>query len=129
MIRRPPISTRTDTLFPYTTLFRACTSFSSRTITSWRMLPLRLISIGLSGARTCTHPESSTAAATGGRRRRFLIDRCPATLCSIVTPPPFTDAISCLAATPERPTAPPHPPPAPPGATGFDHPQTNAEGR
>src|SRR3546814_11322970 len=23
MIRRPPISTRTDTLFPYTTLFRA----------------------------------------------------------------------------------------------------------
>src|SRR3546814_2996830 len=24
MIRRPPISTRTDTLFPYTTLFRSC---------------------------------------------------------------------------------------------------------
>src|SRR3546814_6901382 len=24
MYRRPPISTRTDTLFPYTTLFRAC---------------------------------------------------------------------------------------------------------
>src|SRR3546814_3995230 len=26
MIRRPPISTRTDTLFPYTTLFRAALS-------------------------------------------------------------------------------------------------------
>src|SRR3546814_19576658 len=26
MIRRPPISTRTDTLFPYTTLFRSWTS-------------------------------------------------------------------------------------------------------
>src|SRR3546814_4001771 len=26
MIRRPPISTRTDTLFPYTTLFRSLTS-------------------------------------------------------------------------------------------------------
>src|SRR3546814_9112714 len=26
MIRRPPRSTRTDTLFPYTTLFRACRS-------------------------------------------------------------------------------------------------------
>src|SRR3546814_15967903 len=26
MIRRPPRSTRTDTLFPYTTLFRSCTS-------------------------------------------------------------------------------------------------------
>src|SRR3546814_6226145 len=24
MIRRPPLSTRTDTLFPYTTLFRSC---------------------------------------------------------------------------------------------------------
>src|SRR3546814_16924577 len=26
MVRRPPISTRTDTLFPYTTLFRSCFS-------------------------------------------------------------------------------------------------------
>src|SRR3546814_2986896 len=26
MIRRPPTSTRTDTLFPYTTLFRSCRS-------------------------------------------------------------------------------------------------------
>src|SRR3546814_6010026 len=25
MIRRPPCPTRTDTLFPYTTLFRSCT--------------------------------------------------------------------------------------------------------
>src|SRR3546814_9731427 len=27
MIRRPPRSTRTDTLFPYTTLFRSCDGF------------------------------------------------------------------------------------------------------
>src|SRR3546814_14590000 len=27
MIRRPPRSTRTDTLFPYTTLFRSCALF------------------------------------------------------------------------------------------------------
>src|SRR3546814_3356543 len=27
MIRRPPRSTRTDTLFPYTTLFRSCTTY------------------------------------------------------------------------------------------------------
>src|SRR3546814_8222280 len=27
MIRRPPRSTRTDTLFPYTTLFRSCRRF------------------------------------------------------------------------------------------------------
>src|SRR3546814_13935728 len=31
MIRRPPISTRTDTLFPYTTLFRSCRSGSCPT--------------------------------------------------------------------------------------------------
>src|SRR3546814_4644400 len=30
MIRRPPRSTRTDTLFPYTTLFRSCTTFPLR---------------------------------------------------------------------------------------------------
>src|SRR3546814_8883273 len=30
MIRRPPRSTRTDTLFPYTTLFRSLQSFSDR---------------------------------------------------------------------------------------------------
>src|SRR3546814_6694515 len=34
MIRRPPRSTRTDTLFPYTTLFRsrACRNESDRTV-------------------------------------------------------------------------------------------------
>src|SRR3546814_3252891 len=31
MIRRPPRSTRTDTLFPYTTLFRSVSPNSSRT--------------------------------------------------------------------------------------------------
>src|SRR3546814_20227482 len=30
MIRRPPRSTRTDTLFPYTTLFRAAREISER---------------------------------------------------------------------------------------------------
>src|SRR3546814_1004342 len=28
MIRRPPRSTRTDTLFPYTTLFRSCAGYN-----------------------------------------------------------------------------------------------------
>src|SRR3546814_878793 len=40
MIRRPPRSTRTDTLFPYTTLFRS--SRSSRFCTSdWKRGPIR----------------------------------------------------------------------------------------
>src|SRR3546814_14574791 len=30
MIRRPPRSTRTDTLFPYTTLFRSCVAFNAQ---------------------------------------------------------------------------------------------------
>src|SRR3546814_6614987 len=30
MIRRPPISTRTDTLFPYTTLFRSIAALATR---------------------------------------------------------------------------------------------------
>src|SRR3546814_1726900 len=42
MIRRPPRSTRTDTLFPYTTLFRSCRSTSPQCCTScnaWRAWP------------------------------------------------------------------------------------------
>src|SRR3546814_7536385 len=30
MIRRPPVSTRTDTLFPYTTLFRSILDYTRR---------------------------------------------------------------------------------------------------
>src|SRR3546814_10948027 len=37
MIRRPPRSTRTDTLFPYTTLFRACGSIASRLVRAPRI--------------------------------------------------------------------------------------------
>src|SRR3546814_4119731 len=35
MIRRPPRSTRTDTLFPYTTLFRSFCRTGSRSGTTW----------------------------------------------------------------------------------------------
>src|SRR3546814_6772906 len=41
MIRRPPRSTRTDTLFPYTTLFR-----SQRPLHLGRHLPLRQLLLG-----------------------------------------------------------------------------------
>src|SRR3546814_9257116 len=36
MIRRPPRSTRTDTLFPYTTLFRSTAPPAGRSRSSWR---------------------------------------------------------------------------------------------
>src|SRR3546814_15341033 len=37
MLRRPPRSTRTDTLFPYTTLFRSPAWPASRSATGWPM--------------------------------------------------------------------------------------------
>src|SRR3546814_7346058 len=39
MIRPPPRSTRTDTLFPYTTLFRAVAARGARLPRLWRRLP------------------------------------------------------------------------------------------
>src|SRR3546814_11911166 len=41
MIRRPPRSTRTDTLFPYTTLFRSCfTDSADLRSDGWRIIRL-----------------------------------------------------------------------------------------
>src|SRR3546814_4058596 len=46
MIRRPPRSTRTDTLFPYTTLFRSLKStdghYRTKLIQSCQSIPFRL---------------------------------------------------------------------------------------
>src|SRR3546814_15605716 len=44
MIRRPPRSTRTDTLFPYTTLFRsaACILLHAHALSGSHRLPCRL---------------------------------------------------------------------------------------
>src|SRR3546814_9035929 len=39
MIRRPPISTRTDTLFPYTTLFRSAGAIRRQAATRRRLRP------------------------------------------------------------------------------------------
>src|SRR3546814_18883402 len=48
MIRRPPRSTRTDTLFPYTTLFRTIKrSVGPVTITHYQQLPAVTISFDL----------------------------------------------------------------------------------
>src|SRR3546814_4482986 len=41
MIRRPPRSTRTDTLFPYTTLFRSCSRLSTPRFSAAPRLPAR----------------------------------------------------------------------------------------
>src|SRR3546814_20979872 len=55
MIRRPPRSTRTDTLFPYTTLFRS----------DGRAFPRRR---QISGRRDALSPRASARADGGGYR-------------------------------------------------------------
>src|SRR3546814_3929247 len=64
MIRRPPRSTRTDTLFPYTTLFRsvgfrAC--YRSRT-RRWRTPSPPLTAITFSGSSWSMPPRASFAS-------------------------------------------------------------------
>src|SRR3546814_17302887 len=54
MIRRPPRSTRTDTLFPYTTLFRSVIS-AGYTIYGWRQVPVDVSVIGQKAQ--ATRPE------------------------------------------------------------------------
>src|SRR3546814_5298945 len=62
MIRRPPRSTRTDTLFPYTTLFRSTMRPSSAssarraTTSSMRQQPARAPGL-MEGADTRPHPH------------------------------------------------------------------------
>src|SRR3546814_4332838 len=51
MIRRPPISTRTDTLFPYTTLFRSPRRCPRRRPSSSRRRPQRSSRSGSPGGR------------------------------------------------------------------------------
>src|SRR3546814_17939588 len=66
MIRRPPRSTRTDTLFPYTTLFRSRDDAA-------RMAPTRdAVRLSRSGdrrLRQCGHPQLDRAPDCGGLAR------------------------------------------------------------
>src|SRR3546814_2768849 len=68
MLRRPPRSTRTDTLFPYTTLFRsqAGAGAGGRGHGNARRLPARLRISGLTDHR-CGR-DATERPPTGGRR-------------------------------------------------------------
>src|SRR3546814_7834943 len=64
MIRRPPRSTRTDTLFPYTTLFR---SFRARTVNALRQAlardpaPTKVLGMSALGLVEMTRSEEHTS--------------------------------------------------------------------
>src|SRR3546814_1805282 len=79
MIRRPPRSTRTDTLFPYTTLFRSL--LHARRWSRWRRQRYRPAEYAYLGAQlqavqrlAARSPESaqSRSRATADRHARFF---------------------------------------------------------
>src|SRR3546814_11656968 len=60
MIRRPPRSTRTDTLFPYTTLFRSATNFfRGRNFTMANKLLLSVTAVALASAALASSPAAA----------------------------------------------------------------------
>src|SRR3546814_2617716 len=69
MIRRPPRSTRTDTLFPYTTLFRSHVFSSSRTPGRCRARERRLAPARRGGARAAP-PRRAHRADRAGQHGR-----------------------------------------------------------
>src|SRR3546814_14524218 len=61
MIRRPPRSTRTDTLFPYTTLFRSKALAKSPTaVSGWLYPPMGFTAASLAAARSNRSEEHTS---------------------------------------------------------------------
>src|SRR3546814_19403972 len=69
MIRRPPRSTRTDTLFPYTPLFRSCRRLEPLLSQGWRSLRLDQVRV-----RKRRRPRQRDSGARISRYRCFLPD-------------------------------------------------------
>src|SRR3546814_17314030 len=80
MIRRPPRSTRTYTLFPYTTLFRSARGLRRRDRGDRRRLPAAARAAGTAALQSCARqlrrwPADRTRAvpAMAGTRRRLQV--------------------------------------------------------
>src|SRR3546814_14607490 len=76
MIRRPPRSTRTDTLFPYTTLFRSVDGIAGHVIIAARTEQPRIIEAIAPGAAPAAAPapsavEERVRRAEAGRAHLF----------------------------------------------------------
>src|SRR3546814_1646109 len=73
MIRRPPISTRTDTLFPYTTLFRSRQGVRTRSLPGDGGHARGLASVVHGRSRVpapSVHPRAGMDDGRGGRCER-----------------------------------------------------------
>src|SRR3546814_17682706 len=77
MIRRPPRSTRTDTLFPYTTLFRSYTRISGAAICV-RQLPWQRGAGGHAGTSQIWAHCSGAAVPRGTDGGHHLANSCGA---------------------------------------------------
>src|SRR3546814_11949286 len=132
MIRRPPRSTRTDTLFPYTTLFRS----TSLNLFERRQAGYALTPVGeamLASALAVRAAANRFGQAAGARSRDAggtlpltPIDIFPLTILPPLPPdlPPPHPPLPLPPPTPTSPPAlsspapplptPPHPPPTPP---------------
>src|SRR3546814_19176705 len=77
LMRRPPRSTRTDTLFPYTTLFRslAARGVRRRAIRHRRTLPRREPPTGIATLQLRPTEIGDTAAAVGGPRQLLIVQQ------------------------------------------------------
>src|SRR3546814_6161889 len=78
MIRRPPRSTRTDTLFPYTTLFRSFYG-SGQLLTEDYYVANKLMKGFIGSANIDTHSRLCMASSVAGHRRAFGADTVPGT--------------------------------------------------
>src|SRR3546814_10367573 len=75
MIRRPPRSTRTDTLFPYTTLFRSSAISGLTDIEQpGAFVPQRFGCVGVDGERTHTRPAEFAVRLDESNVAVFTID-------------------------------------------------------
>src|SRR3546814_17192994 len=90
MIRRPPRSTRTDTLFPYTTLFRSRRPPAS--ITRVRRSASRMISSR--GPTAWIRPSLTATAWPSGLARSSVVTRA---LVMIVSAMPFSSELRAVA--------------------------------
>src|SRR3546814_3866242 len=83
MLRRPPVSTRTDTLFPYTTLFRSTAapggSRANKAGPPHALLPLR--AAAPPAVRTAAGPCCRRRRGAAARPRGSAADRAARPLC------------------------------------------------
>src|SRR3546814_17125631 len=91
MIRRPPRSTRTDTLLPYTTLFRSASSMWC--VTGCRATPRRSIAAMRSFRRSTRHSGHKTCRRRSGGKSRFRSEEHTSELQSLMR---ISYAVFCL---------------------------------